>query len=317
MRTAIRRDFDFSTMSEPIAYLNGRLVPLSSVSVPIQDAGFLLGATVAEQMRTFAGRLFRLDQHLARLRRSLEIVGVDPGVSIDELVRAIEELTALNHAASAPGDDLNVVVFITPGILAASGSSSPAGPMVSITTRPLPFRNWADKYLAGERVVISSIQQVPKDCWPPELKCRSRMHYYLADREAQSREPGSRAILLHHDGTVSEATTANIVAYFANEGIVSPPHHRILPGVSVAAVADVCRANAIPFVERDLTPGELARADEIMLTSTSPCVLPVVALDGKAIGKGVPGPIFDRVVTAWGRDVGVDICDQARRFASR
>ena len=71
-------------MSEPVAFLNGRWIPASAATVSVGDAGFVLGVTVAEQVRTFAGKLFRLDDHLARLARSLEIIGLDPGMSLDE-----------------------------------------------------------------------------------------------------------------------------------------------------------------------------------------------------------------------------------------
>jgi branched-subunit amino acid aminotransferase/4-amino-4-deoxychorismate lyase len=82
-------------------------------------------------------------------------------------------------------------------------------------------------------------------------------------------------------------------------------------------LADLCRTLAIPFVERDLTPRDIAAADEILLCSTSPCVLPVVRLDGQPIGPGTPGPIFARLINAWSAEVGIDIIAQARQFATR
>jgi branched-chain amino acid aminotransferase len=296
-------------MTEPIAYLNGQLLPLSQVSVAINDLGFLQGVTVAEQLRTFGGRLFRLDAHLARLRRSLEIVGVDPGVSLDELGRLAHEIAARNHALLADGDDLGLAMFVTPG----AGS----GPTVCIHTRPITFHLWAEKYAVGESVAISTVRQIPEDCWPAELKCRSRMHYFLADREVARRFPGSRAILLHHDGTVCEATTANVLAYFPDNGLVSPPMDRVLPGISVAVAAELARELGIPFSERELRPEQLAAATELLLTSTSPCALPITKLDGKPVGTGRPGEVHRRLVAAWGKLVGVDIAAQAMAFRNR
>jgi branched-subunit amino acid aminotransferase/4-amino-4-deoxychorismate lyase len=305
-------------MSEPRAYLNGRFIPLSAASVPVFDAGFLQGTTVAEQLRTFRGRLFRLPQHLDRLRRSLEIVDVDPGMELAELGDIAQRLAAENHALLAQGDDLGLTIFITPGPHPdMAPQHAPRGPTVCIHTRPLSFAQSLAKYEHGESLVTSSVEQVSSRCWPPELKCRSRMHYYLADRQARRIDPDSRALLLDEDGFVCEATTANVTAYFQKEGLVSPRHSKILPGISVAMLADLCRTLAIPFVERDLTPRDIATADEILLCSTSPCVLPVVRLDGQPIGTGIPGPIFARLINAWSAEVGIDIIAQARQFATR
>src|SRR5438093_731380 len=102
-------------MSEAQAFINGRYLPVSQAVLPIYDLGFVQGTTVAEQLRTFSGKLFRLDDHLARLAHSLEVVGVDPGLSAAELRGIAEELAGRNHALLEPGDDLNLIIFVTPG----------------------------------------------------------------------------------------------------------------------------------------------------------------------------------------------------------
>src|SRR5438045_7872409 len=101
---------------EPLAYLNGRYVPLSQAAVSVFDVGFLQGVTVAEQLRTFGGRLFRLDLHLARLQRSLDLIGVDPGMLLVELGKIATALVEQNRALIDPGDDLGATIFVTPGI---------------------------------------------------------------------------------------------------------------------------------------------------------------------------------------------------------
>src|SRR4051812_9784775 len=90
---------------EPLAYFNGQRLPRSQIGINVFDSGFVQGVTVAEQLRTFGGRLFRLDTHLARLARSLEIVGIDPGVSLAELGRIATELTEENGRLLNAGDD--------------------------------------------------------------------------------------------------------------------------------------------------------------------------------------------------------------------
>ncbi len=307
-------------VSMPVAYLNGRLIPAEQATVAVYDTGLVLGATVAEQVRTFGGRLFRLDKHLARLERSLEIVGVNPGISMSKLADVANEVASRNHALLDPQDDLGLAIFVTPGVyptmMATARPDTPAGPTLCVHTYPLPYQLWVETYRSGQSLVVSDVRQVPAECWPTELKCRSRMHYYLADSKARQAEPGSRALLLDDSGYVLEASTANIVVFRCQEGLVSPPRDKILPGISVAVVAELAESLGISYSCRDLTVDDVANADEVMLCSTSPCVWPVTRLDGRAIGGGVPGQTHARLLAAWSELVGLDILAQAQRFAA-
>jgi len=122
-------------MSQPVAYLNGQLVPRSSLAVPIADLGFLLGTTVAEQMRTFGGKLFHPLEHFQRLARSLETVGIDPELSQAHFGQLAEELVARNHPLLEEGDDLGLTVFVTPGF----PQENPPRPTVCLHTQPVDF----------------------------------------------------------------------------------------------------------------------------------------------------------------------------------
>jgi branched-subunit amino acid aminotransferase/4-amino-4-deoxychorismate lyase len=303
---------------EPLAYLNGRYVPLTEAAVGVFDVGFLQGATVAEQLRTFGGKLFRLDLHLARLARSLEIVGIDPGLPLTELGQIATELVEKNCKLIDPDDDLGATIFVTPGMSPAYAAVAPhAGPTVCVHTQPLSFGPWADTYRTGESLIVTDVKQVPGACWPAELKCRSRMHYYLADKKARETEPGARALLVDERGHVTEASTANILVYWNDRWLISPPKERILPGVTVAVMEELAGQLGIAFSHRELTVTEVAGAAEVLLCSTSPCVWSVTRLNGQPIGDGTPGPISQRLREAWGKMVGVDIEAQARRFAKR
>ncbi|MEX2175537.1 MAG: aminotransferase class IV [Pirellulaceae bacterium] len=307
-----------TTLPEPIAYLNGRWLPFSQAAVSATDAGFVLGVTVSEQLRTFGGRLFRLDRHLARLARSLEIVGVNPGLRLKDLEQIATELAAHNHSLLDPADDLGLTIFVTPGPYGAFAAGAPRqGPTVCIHTQPLPFRQWAAKYETGDSLIVTDVRQVPAECWPLELKCRSRMHYYLADRQAQLAEPGARALMLDERGLVTEASTANILAYCKDVGLISPPRERILPGISVSMVELLAEEIGTPLVHRDLTVADAAAADELLLCSTSPCLWSVTRLNQRPIGNGQPGPLAQRLRDAWSARVGVQIEAQARQFAGR
>ena len=138
-------------MSEPQAFLNGAWIPASAAVVSVGDAGFVLGAAVAEQLRTFAGKLFHLDDHLARLAHSLEIVGVDPVMTSEELAAVAHELVARNHPLLQPGDDLGLSVFVTPGSYRTYEPPGPARPTVCLHTYPLPFHLWARNIVKARR----------------------------------------------------------------------------------------------------------------------------------------------------------------------
>jgi branched-subunit amino acid aminotransferase/4-amino-4-deoxychorismate lyase len=305
-------------MKEPLAYFDGRWIPASQAAVSPTDAGFVQGSTVAEQLRTFGGKIFRLADHLARLWHSLSIIGVDAGIGREELARIALELVDHNHRLLEDGDDLGLSIFVTPGeypsYLAEAALSRP---LVCLHTYPLPFRLWAEKYRSGQALRTTAIRQVPGCCWPPELKCRSRMHYHLADSQAAAAEPGARALLLDEHDRVSETSTANLLIYRADAGLASPPPGSVLPGISLAEVRQLAAGLGVDFLDRQLALGDVAAAAEVFLSSTPFCLIPVTRLDGRPIAGGVPGPIFARLIAAWNRQAGLDIPAQARRFCKR
>ncbi len=291
------------------AYLNGEWISEAGLSIPVSDLGFALGVTITERLRTFGGVAYRVDQHIDRLRQSAAIIGLDADRIAAEMRDAVESYMTQNAAHVAPGDDWAIVAFVTPG----SGSE----PTRCVHGFPLPFGQWAHQFADGLPVWLSDHRQTPANCWPPALKCRSRMHYYLADQQARRQEPDARAILLDQDGYLGEASTANVVLVRGAEGIVSPIMAKVLPGVSVGVVQSLAEQLGTPFVERDLLPESLATADEAWLCSTSICMLPVVRFDGRPIGAGRVGPVYRRFLRAWGESVGVDIAEQAVRFSTR
>jgi branched-chain amino acid aminotransferase len=294
------------------AYLNGAWLPASELSIPVGDLGFVLGATVVERLRTFNGRPFRVDEHLARLQRSLEIVGWDAAALTAQVRDALAAFTDLNAELMTPGDDWNIAAFITPG-----GAADAAQPTVCVHGGPIPFAAWAHKFESGVEVCITDIRQIPGTCWPPELKCRSRMHYYLADQEAARRCPGARALLLDQRGFIGEASTANVIAFYKDRGLVTPRLDGVLPGISQQFLFELANDLGIDHHEADILPAELAAADELLLTSTSICLQPVVQQDGKSITTGKPGPVYRQLLTAWSEKVGVDVAAQAKQFANR
>ncbi|HEX6962915.1 MAG TPA: aminotransferase class IV, partial [Lacipirellula sp.] len=249
---------------------------------------------------------------LARLRHSLEIVGWNLEPLVNEIGDVIAAFVDVNAEHIAPGDDWSIAAFVTPGETADA-----ARPTVCVHGGPIPFSQWSHKFEEGVEVCITDVRQVPQNCWPSELKCRSRMHYYLADQEAARKCPGARALLLDQRGFIGEASTANFVAYFADRGLVTPKLDDVLPGISLQFLFELADELGIPHGEADLLPADLVAASEVMLTSTSICIQPVVKMDDQSIAGGQPGPVYRKLLAAWSEKVDVDIAVQARQFAHR
>jgi branched-subunit amino acid aminotransferase/4-amino-4-deoxychorismate lyase len=305
-------------MNEPWVYLDGEWLKASEAGISLIDAGFVLGVTIAEQLRTIGGNIFRLEDHLDRLGHSLQLIGITPANERCDLVGLAQEIVSRNHRLLDAEDDLGLSIFVTPGEYASYSSTPDSGhPTVCLHTYPLPFRSWAEKYRVGQSLATTTIQQVPKECWPAEIKCRSRMHYFLADRHASRKHPGSRAVLTDRDGFVTEASTANLLIYRRGEGLISPPRSKILHGISLMELLEIAEKIDISCIERDFKPEEVAAADEVILSSTPFCLLPCTRFNGLPIADGRPGEIFHRLSAAWSEIVGIDIVRQAERFVAR
>lgn len=303
----------------PVVHLNGRLLPAAQARLAISDAGLVQGATVTEMMRTFHRRPWRLEDHLERLFQSLEYVHIDCGLSRERMAAIAEEIVAHNGALLDEGEELGIIHFVTAGEYAtyagmAGGQKTHAGPTVCVHTFPLPFERWADKMEKGAHLIVPTVRQVPAECWSPQIKCRSRMHYFLADQEVRHQDPEAAALLLDLAGNVTETSTANFLIV-RDGAIVSPRRDRILPGISLAMLIELAGKQGIPFEERDFSIDAALTADEALTTSTPYCLMPVTRINGTVIGDGRPGPVFRRLLAAWSGEVGLDVGRQIQELA--
>ncbi|HEV8071956.1 MAG TPA: aminotransferase class IV [Planctomycetaceae bacterium] len=305
---------------EPQVFLNGQMLPASQAHLTVYDAGVVLGATVTELVRTFRKELFRLDDHLRRLSQSLHFVGFDIGMSMEELGRTVRQLVAHNAALLGPEDELGVVIFVTAGeyptYAGGAAGSVRTTPTLCAHTFPLPFELWAEKLLAGIHLVTPSIRHVPPQCYDPKMKCRSRMHYYLADQQARLVDRDAAALLLDLEGNVTETGAANFLIV-EDGAIISPSLRNTLPGVSRATVIELAAKLGIPFAVRDFQVFDAVNAEEAFLASTPYCLMSVTKINGTRVGTGKPGAIYNQLVKAWSELVGLDIVQQVIDGARR
>ena len=300
-------------MNEPVVYLNDGFVPASQAHLNIYDLGIVLGATVTEMTRTFRHEPFRLDEHVRRLLRSCKYTGFALDLDHDGLVAYTRRLIETNGGLIGPDQDLGVVHFVTPGenpIYAGSaGRPVRLKPTLCIHSFPLPFSVWRPYFREGAHVVTPSIRHVPPQCVDPKTKNRSRLHYWLADRQTQAVDPAATSLLLDLDGNLTECSGANFVVV-ENDTIYTPTSRNILEGVSLVTLREMAPELGLGWVEKDLQPYDAVNAGEAWLTSTPYCLAPCTRINDTPIGDGRPGPLFGRAMEAWSRRVGMDILAQ-------
>ncbi len=300
----------------PVASINGQLISWTVAGLPLWDLGVVAGAAVTEAGRTYAGRFLYADQHVDRLLQSLQALRFPDIPTRDRLLQATQQVIEHNFPLLPPGSDLGIVLFSTAGGNATYLGHHDSQPMTVVHSYPLPFELWRKSFVSGVRLTVSTIRQIPADCFPVTLKVRNRLHWWLADREADLKSPGCRALLLNRDGSVAETSTSSICVVRHNR--VATPAADVLASLSSRLVETLCEQSGIPFERRRIDPAELADADEIFLTSSPSCLLPVLSVDNQQtrLSPG-QGPVFRQLLQQWSLAAGVDLEQQMLQTASR
>ena len=300
-------------MAETVAYFNGDWVPRSELRIDPADRGFMMGDAVFDVERTFDGKLFRLDDHLQRLDRSLKYNRIDPGLTIEEMIAITEEVVRRDEHLRPPGGDFSIRQVVTRG-------TSPSGNLASIVEKltptgmvianPLDFASYAQYYETGAAVVVPKTRSYSGSHLDPKVKHYSRGNFVQAQLEAADIDPEAFPVLLDQDGNISENWSANI--FIVTDGVMRTPSDKsILQGISRMVAIELAKRLDIPVVEEDLQPYDAYTADEAFLTNTYFQVLPIRSVDRRQVGDGKPGPISRQLLAAWSEIVGVDIVGQA------
>ena len=286
--------------NERVAYYNGEYLPESRVLVPFRDRSWVFGDGAFDMTRTFNGRIFKIEEHVERLYRSLKYLRIDPGLSPAEMIAISEEVSARNRHLIGPGEDHWVGQRISRGVNRVEGDNwDHYGPTVIVESMPLPLKARARLFRDGIDVTVPSVRRVPPDSLTPRAKTHNYLNLVMADHEAHARDPDSWAVLLDHHGNLCEGLGSNI--FVLRDGELLTPNERfVLPGVSRATVIDLATGLGIPCREADIDLYDAYNADEMFLTSTSLCICPVRSINGNPIADGgVPGPTTKRLTDAY------------------
>jgi branched-chain amino acid aminotransferase len=278
----------------------------------------MYSAVFMEALRTFRHKLYRLEDHLERLDKSMRYVGLEPLITKEEMGRVIQRVLDANISLFETDDDCWICAQVTPG----KGFPQPlmkgdAGkPTVMAYLSPLPYDGYAQCYTEGKAAFISRVPNVPPSVLDSRAKTRFRLHYFMAKLEASIRDPDAFALLLDTAGYVAEGTGANFFIVLSGT-LHTPTTRNILEGISRRTVIELAHELNIRVIERDLTLYDVFNADEGFWTTSSYCMLPLSRVNHVRIGKQVPGPITERILAAWSDKVGVDIVEQAMKYKDR
>jgi len=296
--------------NQRIAYYNGEYLPEDQVRIPFRDRGFLLGDGAFDMTRTFGGRIFRIRQHVERLFRSLRALRIDPGVSVEQMVEISEEVLKRNHHFLDETTDYWVAQRISRGLNAVGDEGwEQAGATVIVECIPLPLKARASYYRDGIDLVLSPVRRTPPDALTPRAKTANYLNLITANMAVPNGGPNAYTILLDQNGNLCEGLGANV--FLVRDGrCLTPREQFVLPGISRACVMELAGDLGYEVREADLDLHDAYNADEIFLTSTSLCIVPVRSFCGAPVGKAVPGPVTGTLTRAYVELVGFDFVAQ-------
>lgn len=272
----------------PIAWFNGHFLHLADVRVSPLDRAFLFGDAVYEVIPVYAGESFLLDAHLDRLERSLREVRIrnphDRAGWVDLIRGLIERNGGGNLAVYLqvsrgadvsrdhyfPGEHVHPTVF---GMATPISQSQPDRQGIHAITRP--DRRWGR-------------------C---DIKSTALLANVLAREEA--REAGAGEVILVRDGQLTEGSASSVIIVEAGALVRRPAGPEVLPGTTTDAVFAVARRCGLECRDEPVSEARLRRADEIWIAAATRSIAPVVQLDGRPVGSGRPGPVWERVAAAF------------------
>lgn len=295
--------------AEPTAWLNGTFLPQNELSIPVWDLGVVAGAAVSEMARTCRHRPHRLASHVHRLMRSCETLSFQIPWAEDVLIGAAESIAEHNVRLVSADDDLGLVIFVTAGANRTYfGEGLLPQPHVGIHTFRLPFELWKNSAANGVRLRIPERRHLSEQSFPVSVKTRNRLHWLLADREADQVESGSRALLRDDGGRLTETSTSCFLAVI--DGVILTPRMNVLDSMSRRLAEEAAAGAGLRMERADLYPEDILRMSEAFLSSTPSVILPVCSIDGTRLPQFDSGPVFSQLRRQLERIIGLDPISQ-------
>ncbi len=268
--------------------INGKLIHRDQAAISPFDSAVQGGDAVWEGLRVYKGKIFRLVEHLDRLKGSALALAFARIPSQEELIEEIKRTLAANKMF----DDVHIRLTLTRGVKVTSGmdprlNQGPPTLIILAEHKPPVYPK------SGLSLITSAIRRFPPDCLDPKIHHNNLLQSILAKIQANA-AGADDALMLDYRGFVAETNATNVFLVQKGE-VLTPFTHASPEGITRAAVLEICRKHTIPHVERDLSLAEVYRADEMFCTGTMGELAGITAVDGRIIGDGQVGPMTRRL----------------------
>lgn len=277
-----------------LCYLNGEFMPLNQAKVSVLDRGFIFGDGVYEVVPVYQRKLFRFDEHMARLARSLSKVRIRNPHTDAQWLSHCRQLIAALHA-----EDQLVYLQLTRGV-AWRDHVMPADiePTVFMMATPMKPPTPEQRHHGVACISARDFRWERGD-----IKSISLLGNVLARQMSADR--GCSETIMFRDGFLTEASASNVWVVHEDAVLGPPKSDHVLEGVRFDLIRDLCEEEGIAYNLRPIPEAEVFAADELMLSSATKEVLPVTTLDGEPVGHGAlhgkPGPVYARLYEAYQR----------------
>ncbi len=276
-----------------LVYVNGELVTKANAVVSAFDHGMLYGDGAFEGIRVYAGKVFKLREHLTRLYMSAHVLMINLPITKEEMEQVILDLCRKNGVT-----DGYIRITITRGVGLGLDPRGIKHPTIVIITDKLALYP-EEMYKEGLKVVTCSTRVTPAQSLEPRIKSTGK---YVANIQAKieaNRVGAGEGLMLNAQGYVAEATGDNVFLVKNGKLVTPPPYAGILEGITRNTVMDLARGLGIEVVETLFTLYDVYTADECFLTGTAAEVIPVAKVDDRSIGTGCPGAMTTRLMEAF------------------
>ncbi len=285
-------------MIDNLCFLNGEFLPLAQARVSVLDRGFTFGDGVYDVAPVYGRRLFRFDEHIARLNRSLDKLRIARPATREQWLERCRKLVAA-LAEKTGAEDQVVYIQVTRGV-APRDHVMPEGvtPTVFMMVNPMKPPSAEQRHKGVACVTARDFRWERGD-----IKSTSLLGNVLARQI--SADHGALETIMFRDGWLTEAAASNV--WIVHEGaLLGPPtSEHVLEGIRVELLRELCEECGIAYNLRPIAEADVLAADEVLLSSATKEILPVTLLDGEPVGhgalRGKPGPVYARLHEAYQR----------------
>ena len=274
-------------------YIDGEYWDKEDAKISVFDHGLLYGDGIFEGIRIYRGSIFKLKEHIRRLYLSAKALRLSIPLKEEEMIQTVEKVAKLNKRTDGY---IRLVVTRGKGSLGIDPRSCPSASVIIIAEDIQVYPE--ELYNKGIKIITSATRRLSPDIFDPRVKSLNYLTNIMAKMEA--RDAGcEEAVLLNKDGYVTECTADNIFIVRDGRLITPAPWLGILEGVTRNTILELAGQEGISWEETTLTRFDLYTAEECFLTGTGAEIIPVISIDGREIGNGLPGTVSEQLRVAF------------------